>query len=564
MKRNLSALSNKEYDIIIIGAGAFGSCASWEAASRGLSVALVERGDFCHATSANHLKVVHGGIRYLQHADLYRVRESCKERTALLRIAPHLVQPLPIVMPTYGHGIEGKEILRAGVLLYDLITFERNRGFRDPERCIPWGRLISRGNCLELFPGLNKKDLTGAGIFYDGQFYNPPRLALAFLRSAAIAGADIGNYLEVASFLRKVDRIFGVKVRDVLTGDLFEIRGKIVINASGPWAPSLLKNGACLQLNPTPYFSRDLGFVVSRKLTDKYALACQIKTMDPDALLSRKGRHIFLVPWREYTLIGVWHLVHHKGPDEFTVTEKELQKYLDEINSAYPALSLTLDDISVVNAGLTLFGENPSAATDLSFGKRSLLIDHAKEHHVEGLITLIGVRATTARGMAEKAISLVSKKLGKKLPNSKTAKTQIHGGKIEYFKDFLHSAIKEHSSTLSADVVRSLVYNYGSEYRGVLKYKDENPSWADSVNNSKTIKAQIIYGVRNEMAQKLGDIIFRRTDLGTGAHPGEQALQTCAQLMGKELGWNEERKKMELTEVMDSFPMTQRAIFKKE
>jgi len=554
MIRNLSALSGREYDLVIIGAGAFGSCAVWDAASRGLSVALVERGDFCCATSSNHLKVVHGGIRYLQHADLYRVRESCRERTALLRIAPHLVQPLPILMPTYGHMMMGKEVLGMGVILYDLITFDRNKDLRDPERRIPWGRIISREECLNIFPEIKKKKLTGGCIFFDGQFYNPPRLSLAFLRSAVIAGADIGNYLEVTNFLQNSGRVFGVKVRDVLSGEYLEIRGKTVLNTAGPWADRLLRVGMDIQLRPKPHFSRDVGFVVSSRISKKYALACMIKSKDPDAIISREGRHIFLVPWRDYTLIGVWHLVHDKGPDEFTVTQKELQAYIDEINEAYPSLGITMKDVSMVNAGLTLFGENDPIETDLRFGKRSLFIDHAKKHHVEGLLTLIGVRATIARGTAEKAIDVVFKKLGRNSSRSKTSTTPIYGGKIGYFKEFLNKAIKSHSPALSAEVVYSLAHNYGSEYQEVLKYVDENPSWARTVGKSKVIGAEVIHAVREEMAQKLVDVVFRRTDLGTGGFPGEDAINACAELVALEMGWNNDRIQREIDEVRAAFP----------
>ena len=140
MKRDIKVLSNKTYDLVIIGGGIFGVCAAWDAALRGLSVAIVDKGDFSNATSANHFKMVHGGIRYLQHGDVARIRESSRERSALLRIAPHLVKPLSIVIPTYGHGMKGKAVLSTGMYLYDLLTFDRNR-YLPKDRKIPWGKL---------------------------------------------------------------------------------------------------------------------------------------------------------------------------------------------------------------------------------------------------------------------------------------------------------------------------------------------------------------------------------------------------------------------------------------
>lgn len=161
LRRNLSALEGKEFDLVIIGGGIFGACAAWEASSRGLSVALIERGDFASATSANSFKMVHGGIRYLQHADLPRIRQSVAERNVLLRIAPHLVQPLPIVIPTYGHGIDGREALKTGLFLYDLLAFDRNRGIKDPERRIPPGALSPRVKLWSYFLLWRVRDFLG-------------------------------------------------------------------------------------------------------------------------------------------------------------------------------------------------------------------------------------------------------------------------------------------------------------------------------------------------------------------------------------------------------------------
>ncbi|HWP91072.1 MAG TPA: glycerol-3-phosphate dehydrogenase/oxidase [Thermodesulfobacteriota bacterium] len=555
MKRDLVQLSRSSYDMVVVGGGIFGICAAWEAASRGLSVALVEKGDFAGATSANSFKIVHGGIRYLQHADIKRVRESCKERTTLLRIAPHLVRPLPIVMPTYGHGLQGKEILNIGLLLYDLLTFDRNRGVNDPGRHIPRGRFISREECLDIFPGLNREGLTGAAIFYDGQMYNPTRLAISFLRSAVDAGADVANYVQVTDFISTDNRITGVRVEDTLNGNTFEIRGKVVINAAGPWANWLLKHSMGFGLTPEPSFSRDACFVVRRKLlSEKYALAVPAKTRDPDALLSRGNRHLFIAPWRDYTLIGVWHKVFNDAPDKFVLTGQEVQKFIDEVNEAYPRLELTPNDVSIWNAGLILFGDSRQNAADLSFGKRSLIVDHAKDSNVEGLITLIGVRYTTARGIAEKALDMVFKKLGKRARASATAVTPVHGGQIECFDEYLRMAVESCPKALNPRLIPALIHNYGSAYTDVLKYIDQNPAWSETLGESTVIEAEVVHAVREEMAQKLGDVIFRRTDLATGEHPGEAALQRCAYLMAAELGWDEGRVQRELSEVKTRFP----------
>jgi glycerol-3-phosphate dehydrogenase len=554
VKRNISALADKEYDLIVVGGGIFGICAAWDATLRGLSVALLERGDFGHATSANHFKVLHGGIRYLQHADLHRIRESSLERNAFLRIAPHLVQPMPFVIPTYGHGLKGKEVMASGLLFYDLLTLDRNRGLKEPQSRIPRGRIISRQKCLAMFPHLDSKGLTGAAVFYDGQMYNPARLSLSFVKAAAEAGSDVANYIEVTEFIRHGRRIVGVKARDTLSQDEVEVRGRMVLNATGPWAKWLLSAGVGLQLEREPTFSRDAYFVVGRRLIGDYALAVQGQTKDPDAVFSRGNRHLFLVPWRDYTLVGVWHVVYEGKPDEFTVTEQDLQAFLDEINTAYPSLNLTLADVSLWNAGLTLFGENRPGAVDLSYGKRSRIIDHSQEHGLDGLITLIGVRFTTARGVATEVIDLVYKKLGKKPPPSLTAVTPIDGGHFISFAQLLRQAVEQSPPALCAEAISALLHNYGSTYQEVLKYIHENPAWAETVGSSKVIKAEVIHAVRDEMAPKLADVVFRRTDLGTGGNPGQVALRACADLMASELAWPETHTQKELAEVEACFP----------
>jgi len=549
LRRNLADLEGKEFDLVIVGGGIFGACAAWEASSRGLSVALIERGDFANATSANSFKMVHGGIRYLQHADLPRIRQSMIERRVLLRIAPHLVQPLPIVIPTYGHGIDGREALKAGLMLYDLLAFDRNHGIRDCERKIPSGRVISPREVMDLFPALQSEGLSGAAVFSDAQMYNPPRLALSFLRSAAELGAVLANYVEAKAFLRSGDAVRGIKSLDLVSATELDIRGKIVLNAAGPWAESFLESAIGVQLSPKGTYSRDSCFVVSKKVPGKYALAVQGRTKDPDALVSRKARHLFIVPWRDYSLVGVWHVVYSGPPDDFSVTEEDLSTFLDEINWAYPSLALKPQDVLMWNAGLVPFGENRPGAVDLSYGKRSRMIDHAKEHHLQGLVTLIGVRYTTARGEAVKAVDLVFEKLRRRGPKSMTAVTPIYGGEIESFNEFLRQATQECSSRLAPAVVRSLVQNHGSAYRTVLGYLDQTPQLAETIGRSKVIKAEVVAAVRDEMALKLSDVIFRRTDLGTAGDIDEGQLQSCSELMVGELGWSESRRSDEIDEV---------------
>lgn len=555
MKRNLNEFSNQKFDLIIIGGGIFGLSAVWEAAHRGLKVALIEKGDFSQATSANHYKMVHGGIRYLQHADIYRIRESLRERTAFLKIAPHLVQPLPIVIPTYGHGIKGKEVLRIGMWIYDFCTLDRNKGISDEKRHIPPGRLITREEVLQMFPDLETDGLTGAGVFSDAQMYNPPRLGISFLHSAIEAGAVAANYTEAIGFIQKGNKITGVKVKDVLNGDEFTIQTEFVLNTAGPWAADLLENTLGVKIQPKPAFSRDLAFVIDRKPQVNYALATTLKTKDVDAIFDRGGRHVFIVPWldRDIMMVGVWHLVWGDEPDKVYANEKELQSFIDETNEAYTGLNLSLDDIRWVNTGLTLFKENKPGSTRMSFGKRSKIVDHLKEHSVDGIMTLIGVRATIGRGEAEIIMPKIAKRINKKISRSKSRFLPIYGGEIENFEELVASVKSNPPYSIPDEVVKPILHNYGSRHNEVLNYIKENPTFAEKIGNFNVLKAQVIHAIRDEMAQKLTDVLLRRTDIGTKGYPGKSAIRLTAEVMANEMNWSVSKMEEEITFAEETF-----------
>ncbi len=548
VRRDIAALSERDFDLVVIGGGIYGISVAWDATLRGLSVALLERADFVNATSANSFRIVHGGIRYLQHADVARVRESSHERRTLLRVAPHLVEPLPIVIPTYGHGIQGRSAMAAGFRLYDALTFDRNRGIGDPSRRIPGGRLLPPADVLELFPSVERDGLTGGALFHDGQMYNPTRLGFSFLRSAVERGAVAANYAEVLDLLSTGDRVYGVRARDNLTGDTFEVRGKVVVNAAGPWSETLLADQR-LGLKPAGTYSRDACFIVRRRPPHRFGLAVPGQTRDPDAIVSRKARHLFVVPWRDVTLIGVWHVVHGAAPDDFTVTADDLEEFIDEINGSHPALDLSADDVAMWNAGLVLFGENVPGARDLSYGKRSRVVDHGKTHGVEGLITSIGVRWTTARSVADRVVRLACRKMGREPGSSGTDSTPTFGGSIDHMPEFMSALARNPPPALAAagtDVLERLGRNYGSEVDRIARYAESVPDGGDRLGRSDVLRAEVSHAVREEAAVRLGDVVFRRTDLGTAGDPGPNAIAECCDLMASELGWDDDRRGLEL------------------
>jgi glycerol-3-phosphate dehydrogenase len=550
------SLADRVFDVVVVGGGVSGAAIAWDAAQRGLSVALVERGDFGAATSANSLKVVHGGIRYLQHLDVARVRESSRERSAWLRIAPHLVRPLPVLVPAFGHGLRGPEALAAAFALLEALTFGRNRGLHQSSR-IPVARLVSRREARERCPELDGPDLTGAGLFWDGQFVNPPRLVWELVRTAAQAGAVAANYCEARTLLRRGGRVVGVAARDLLGGASFELRGRLVVNAAGPFAEELYVGDGLRPSRRVP-LSRDMALVIGRPLVRGHALAVQTGYRDPDALLSRGERHLFIVPWRGVTLAGVHSVVFSGDPSSLAVTEAEIATFVEEIDQAVPAWRVARGDVALVHAGLLPIESGTLRRANVSFGKRAHLEDNARTDGIDGLVTAMANRFTTARGLAERTVDLAFRKLGRNPPPCRTARTPLWGGDLGNGMEALVLGAREHGTRqsgggLAPDHAERLARTYGAAWPAIAGLAASDASQRETVGATSTLKAEVTYAIREEMALTLADCVFRRTDLGTAGDPGDAALEACAAIAAAELGWGEARTASDLADVRRRF-----------
>jgi glycerol-3-phosphate dehydrogenase len=536
ISRDIRRLSSELFDVLVVGGGASGAATAREAALRGFNTALIEREDFSAGASAHCFKVVHGGIRYVQHADVRRLRASCFERAVLLRIAPHLVAPLPFVIPTYGKGKSSRWFLGTGMLLYDALSADVNRHVTDPARRVRGTRFLGRSETLELFPDIAADSLTGAAVFEDGQMYNPPRLVLAFVGAASELGATVGNYVEAESLVTEGARVTGVQAVDRLRGDRFAIRARLVINAAGPWAEGLLQPG----YGQPGTYSRDACFMVDRKFETPMALAVQGRAKDSDALLARNSRHLFLVPWRNSTLVGVWHSIVPRDPDSVGLPRTELRQFIDEFNACYPNLQLQEADVRRADFGLVPFGDASSQQGGLSFGKQSRLIDH-REHGQTGLISLISVRYTVARRDAVEALDVAAKQLDSRCSQRDSTVAPLMGGDITDFESAVRAFQARRPSWLSAKSSEGMLRNYGTHAGRILELAQREPRLGRCFTGSHVSFAEAIHAVRAEMAQRMGDIVFRRTELGTDGHPGSAALDELQALLAEELGWSAHR-----------------------
>lgn len=538
--RDLRRLADTRFDVVVVGGGCYGVMIAWDAAQRGLSVALIDKDDFGAATSFNSLKTLHGGLRSLQSLNLRQMRLFIRERRTLARIAPHLVRPLPFVMATTRHPRRSKLVLRLALAVNDLIARDRNDGLSDPGTHLPEGRILSREEALQRNPVVSPHGVTGGAIWYDYQMVSADRLTLAFLLSAVDAGASAANYVRACGFLQKGPRVSGVQAEDRLTGARFDIRGSVVVNAAGPWAAALLRGlPESGRGQPPPRLSRAMN-VVLRPVLEANACAG-----------FAGGRFLFLVPWRGVTILGTSHDAYDGSPDELRVSRWDLEAFLKEGREAFPHAPLSAGDVRLVHRGLLpmVAGEG----THVRLLRESRVVDHAR-YGVRGLVSVFGVRYTTARHTAQRTVDAVFRLLGHPAPpRCRTAETPLVGGGMTSVEHFLKAALLRDIEGIPPATVRRLATTYGTEYDRVLQLARDEPDLARSLGGgSDVLGADILYAVRHEMAVKLADALIRRTEAGATGHPGAEAVASAAAIMRGALGWDEPRTRSEIAEV-DAF-----------
>jgi glycerol-3-phosphate dehydrogenase len=496
MIRDLDQLSARSFDVLVVGGGIYGLTIAYDAAQRGLSVALVERNDFGSGASFNHLRTIHGGLRYLQSLDIARARESVRERRIVARIAPHAVQPLPFALPLYRSVLRGKLAMRAGLLLDAVVAAGRNRGVPVSHR-LPRGRVVGRGTAVQRFPGLRRQGLTGAAVFYDYVTTEPDRYTFSIAIAAAEHGAVLANHVEALSPVSDGRRIVGISARDTLSARTLEISARLTINATGAQVDALLKP---LGLSTGLQMMKAMNLVTRRDAGEE-ALGGR----------SLRGRYLFLVPWRERAVFGTWESDAVCAADDSRPTERDIAAFMAELNQAFPALDLTLNDITLVHSGAV-----PAAVRG---GRAALegheqIRDHA-EQGFEGLVSVAGVKFTTARAVAEKIVDRALTKLKAAHVPCRTASTPLPGGSVRDVGLAIADARREHDEGLPADTIPHLIAAYGSRYRDVLEIAgDRTGLRARIAPDSPVIGAELVLAARKEMAPTLEDVVVRRTPLG--------------------------------------------------
>ena len=537
MQRFIENQINEHFDVIVIGGGITGASVAYEAATRGLKVALLEKNDFSWATSAATSKMIHGGLRYLVNGEIMLVRESLRERRVLENIAPNFVYPWPMMMTHYKTPLKNnKWVVKIGMLVYDALSYDKNFTWDDCKK-IPSHRTISKKEVMQNEPHVRSEGLTGASIFCDCISIFPERLTLAFIKSAVAHGAKVSNYSKVEGFLINAQKnITGVRVRDLLKDKVHEVTGTITINCGGPWADIVL-GLAKSKGDGSSTLRRSEGIHI---ITSKHLLSGKFTV----ASMTPSGRHFFLIPWRNHTLIGTTDKPFTGNPDDYHVTRESIMELIDDINSSFSDGNLNYADVKHTYGGLRPLVEEDTSET-YSSSRKYEIYDNKKDG-LNGLITVEGGKYTTSRKLAENCLKIVASKMEKSLGQSVTDKQFLTGCEIKNLSAFL-SDIQKENSDFGKSTMDYLGRNYGTEYAEIIKLARADKALSETLNEDGEILAQVVYAVRAEMARTLPDIIMRRTGIGTLGNPGENVLRKVANVAARELQWDANKVEQEIS-----------------
>ena len=522
----LAGLEGAALDAVVIGGGMAGAGVARDLALRGASVALFEKGDFASGTSSKSSKLIHGGLRYLELGDFKLVRESLREKKTLERLAPHLVRPLPFLVPVYRGAARGLITVRVGMWLYDLLT---------PGKTTERYRVLRPVEALTMEPSVRAEDLRGAGYYFDDLLLYPERLCLENVLSAARHGARTFNYCEVEEFVHGRRGIEGVKVRDLLSGQVQAVRAATVVNCAGPWVDRIRAAARVADRSP-------------RVVRTTKGIHCLLPRMTDRAvyLSARDERMIFVIPWREFSLVGTTDTDFEGDPDRLWATREEVTYLLEEVAKVLPDKRATFENVSYTYAGVRPLSFEPGASASKV----------SREHKVipEGpdgrFFSVTGTKLTCFRSLAEDVGDRVMRALGR-AEKARTARLTLDGvdeevGKIEA-RVWMDVSEEMAATGLSRGTLRTLVETYGRAYPRVLELGRKLPDGFERLCPSNPeIVAQLHHALREEQAVSLQDVLLRRTGIGQSRCQGLDCAEPIAARMAELGGWSRRRLDAEL------------------
>ena len=516
---NVQRFQRDKFDIAVVGGGITGAGIARDAALRGLSVALLEKGDFGSGTSSKSSRMIHGGLRYLRQRHVSLVRESLRERGVLLKIAPHLVRPFPFLLPVYGGGLEERLQLKLGLTAYDLLAGRRR---------LEHHRMLSRREVLQQEPALRPDGLQGALRYFDCVVHDA-RLTLATARSAARQGAAVANYVQATALERDGERVVGVRYRDLLSGRTGLLRAGVVVNAAGPWCDELrAMTGLPPKLRPT----KGIHIVLPRH---------RLPVTDI-VIFFHNDRGLFAVPKEDWTYVGTTDTDHQGDPGRARTDAADVAYMLEAVNDTFPGRAVVPRDIVSTWAGVRPLVAEEGAPTPSDVSR-----DYEIENDPPGLMSIAGGKLTTYRSMAQdlldRLVAAEGRRLGWSPRPCRTAELPLPGGDVQGFDSYAEGAVAalEEGWGLSPAVASRLVRTYGTEHVKILAYALRDKRLLEPLTSSTAVlRAEALYTAEEEMAVTLEDFLARRSDLMLFDPAGRNGLTSAplvARLMGGVLGW---------------------------
>lgn len=520
MKRDIASL-DETFDLLVIGGGIYGAWTAYDAALRGLRVALVEKSDWAAGTSSASTKLIHGGLRYLEHRDFTLVRASLDERRRLSELGPHRVRPLRFVLPVYKGARVGPIRLGIGLWLYDLLS-----GRNQP---VPRHSSLSRARVVEELPFLRRDGLRQAFTYGDCQT-DDARFTLEIVDGACRAGVVAVNHAEVQEILTTRERASGAVVRDQLGADTIEVQASVIVNTAGPWAPNL-------GLEPRTNL---------RLVKGAHLVMPALQTSDAVLLMTPdKQRVFFMIPWYGRTLVGTTDTDFSGNPDNVSVTETDVEYLLNSANEFLEVPCWSDQDICGRFAGIrALQDENGRAPSDVT---REWQLVHSSN----GVLTSTGGKFTSARRDASFIVDRVFAVLGKH-SSERPTESKPFPWAPQNFEAWLAESIRQGVSLgMDEEVATNLSLRYGKEVTTVHKIVEGDRSLADRIVSSLAFcKAEWVRGARDEMTMTLLDLATRRIPLSVLTPMSKRILEEAADLAGNILGWDEERRRAEVGTVL--------------
>ena len=509
----IRALARDDFDVLVIGGGITGAGVARDAALRGLRVALVEQEDFASGTSSRSSRLIHGGVRYLEHGEFAMVFESSQERRTLLRIAPHLVRPLAFTWPVYAAARVRRWQLAAALTLYDALALFRN---------VKRHQRLSSAGVLALEPRVRGDGLLGGARYFDAAT-DDARLTLATALSARDAGAALLTHARVETMRIDGGRVTGAIVRDRLGGTTLEVRARIVVNAAGPWSDGV-DALAGVSVGGRVRGSKGVHIAVPRARIGNVAALTVLAPQD--------GRVMFVLPAGDFAIVGTTDDYELVVPEEVRASEFDVAYLLAAANHYFPEAALRRDDVVAAWAGLRPLAAGTSGGSDPSAASR----EHAIAQPVAGLVSVTGGKLTTYRAMAREVVDVVQRALAMPVSRATTSRRALPGGEACDVHREIELAT---SATGDASVATRLVHAHGTAWRDVWALVASDATLGELVEPSRPyLLAELRYAATVEMALTLADLLIRRVPLAfeTRDH-GRAAAARVAPRVAEWLGW---------------------------